>query len=41
MTATHSEYQDEEIEFMMLGLVAFFDTDIDKNMDWEDFFSLK
>lgn len=30
-----------EEEFMQIGLAAFFDTDDDANVDWEDYFGLK
>jgi len=41
MTATLSEHKNEEIEFMQLGLVAFFDASDDKNIDWFEFFKLE
>ena len=29
-----------EKEFMVMGLLAFFDTEDDKNINWEDYFGL-
>jgi limonene-1,2-epoxide hydrolase len=29
-----------EKEFMVIGLLAFFDTEDDKNINWEDYFGL-
>ena len=31
-------YTDIEMEYTMIGLLAFFETEDDKNMDWEEYF---
>jgi len=37
----HIRTQSSEEEFKKIGLAAFFDTDDDSNVDWEDCFGLK
>ncbi len=32
---------DSESEYKLIGLNAFFDTDNDKNINWEEYFGLK
>ena len=33
--------KDSEAEYKLIGLNSFFDTDNDKNINWEDYFGLK
>ena len=33
--------KDSEVEYKLIGLNSFFDTDNDKNINWEDYFGLK
>ena len=33
--------KDSEAEYKLIGLNAFFDTENDKNINWEDYFGLK
>ena len=33
--------KDSETEYELIGLNSFFDTDNDKNINWEDYFGLK
>jgi len=33
--------KDTEAEYKLIGLNSFFDSENDKNIDWEDFFGLK
>ena len=33
--------KDSELEFQLIGLNSFFDTEDDKNLNWEDYFGLK
>ena len=33
--------KDSETEYQLIGLNSFFDTDNDKNINWEDYFGLK
>jgi hypothetical protein len=33
--------KDSESEFKLIGLNSFFDTEDDKNVNWEDYFGLK
>jgi hypothetical protein len=37
----HIHTRSSEEEFKQIGLAAFFDTDDDCNVDWEDYFGLK
>jgi hypothetical protein len=39
--AYHVQMRSSEQEFKQIGLAAFFDTDDDANVDWEDCFGLK
>jgi hypothetical protein len=34
-------HKDSESEFKLIGLNSFFDTEDDKNVNWEDYFGLK
>ena len=33
--------KDSEIDYKLIGLNSFFDTETDKNINWEDYFGLK
>jgi hypothetical protein len=33
--------KDSEVEYKLIGLNSFFDTENDKNINWEDYFGLK
>lgn len=33
--------KDSETEYKLIGLHSFFDSEDDKNIDWEDYFGLK
>lgn len=39
--ADHVQEPSSEYEFKQIGLAAFFDTDDDADVDWEDCFGLK
>ncbi len=39
--AYHIKTRDSEEEFKQIGVAAFFDTDDDTGVDWEEYFGLK
>lgn len=40
MKVNKVDYNNNEIDYKLIGLYAFFETEDDKNIDWENYFNL-